>query len=559
MRTTMTASSSASPDGAPRLFLAMTYPLEGEQSNWKREIAEAPEFGRDEPLKRPATVFSPLRHGQRAGPLRFYRCPGDTPLRLRIVNSEIERFRFLSNSEIVVWVPIDGSFESCRRGFVLNDRNGKRIALVGPSIDKEDGGEWPDWSVALNARGIALLKYDGVNEDRLAEDARQGGWPTVWLDDERGAPDHDSEQGWLNPLVVGFRHKEAIRELGDEGSSDVARSIRHAVRHCEYHLVPHAGEGAMRRFVGWSAVANARRSGSEDSILSSLLFPGRKHRWAGPDRTRLAGLAVLDEYGGRFEAVCPPPGRLERWEWHMPAGLDEGRRQVARHIGARMRGLHVVDSDEAIRKDFKWRRRSSSWRKKTVVPLPAVKDGIAVAFKAMSDSQEVGAISPSLVLLIRVLADEATMLGPKAAAELFAPMFESAAVSDVGPGTCDPHATLNAFVEGFFAPASPVLVRLTNWKPVDADSEDEEAFKEKWGHRWIDLFQSNGDGPADTLRAAVGLSANGVSESAVARPGWWSPFWRHCVAGSAAIPFELRWRGTEFRLDESRLDLAVLN
>ena len=314
----------------------------------------------------------------------------------------------------------------------------------------------------------------------------------------------------------------------------------------------------MRRFVGWSAVANIRRRGSEDSILSSLLFPGRKHRRVGPDRRRLAELAVLDEYGGRFVAICSPSGRLERWEWHMPAGLDEGRRQVACHIGSRMRGLQVVDRDDGTREIFGWRRRSSSWRRKEVVTLPAVKDGVDVAFKAMSDSREVGAISPSLVPLARALADQATVLGPKVADELFAPMIESAAVSDVGPGTCDPHATLSAFVEGFFAPASSVLVRMTDWTAVDAGSEDEEAFKEEWGHRWIDLFRSNGDGPTDALRAVVGLSASDVSEFAVARPGWWSSFWRHCVAGSAVIPFELRWRGMEFRLDESKLDMAVL-
>ena len=80
-----------------------------------------------------------------------------------------------------------GLLESCRRGFVLKNRNGKTLARYGPSFYGDDNGGWPDWSTALNARGIALLKHDGKKEDRLAEEACRDKWPTVVLDDDHDA------------------------------------------------------------------------------------------------------------------------------------------------------------------------------------------------------------------------------------------------------------------------------------------------------------------------------------------------------------------------------------
>ena len=562
----LASDSRASSGSAPRLFLAMAYPPEGPEESWGRGIQDPPGFRREaDSDKRPAIVFSPSNPGQTAAPLRVYR-DAEGQIRLRIVDSGASLNSYLPNDAGVVWLPVleGGPFKSCRRGFVLEDVNEETLAVFAPNIDKEGGSGWPDWSTALNARGIALLKFDGMNLDLLAEEAKRDGWPIVQLDDERGPPEHDSEQGWLNPLVVGFRHGETIPGLEDEAESGIARSIRHAVRHHEHHLVPMLGDDTARRFFGWKAVAGARRSGSHDSILTSLFFPSRRHAWARPDASRLANLAALDGFGGHFEAVCDPPGRLNRWEWHMPSQLNEGCRQVARQIGARTRGLQVVESNAESRKVFHWRWDSVPGGQRTIVPLPPVRGRIGRVLESMGNSRAQDAVSSTLGQIAKVLAEEADQLGPKAADALFAPLLEGTLVSDSAAGRWYTQATFTALVEQFFEPASPVLVRLVDLKPVDADEAERMAFEKEWGRQWIDLFQSAGVGAADTLRATVGLFGDDDSESdedsasTVKRSGWSSAFWRHCVAGSAATSFRLRWPSPEFRVDESYLDGAAL-
>lgn len=533
-----------------RLFLAKVVTRDG----WDSGVLPPPRFKQRE-MAAKAFVHSPLRNTLAGRRVALYR--RNEQLRARVTGFDLET-ECLKNQVGVIWIPTQGHFGCCRRGFVLKDRNDRVIAAFGPFDTLPDGG-CRDWGTVLNARGIALLRFEGT---KFEHEATKNAWPAVVLDGGNRTLEHESEEGWLNPLVVEYRRGGPIpglnKHLDAQTASDIDRAIGGAVKNCNWHLVALPGEDAMRRFVGWSAIARTRRKNAVPSRLTSLFYARSGSKDAQPESVRAANLATLDELGGRFECVWKPDGEGTRWRWRQPEGLGAGCTQLAHHLARELALEVVVKADKETPEVFRWNLRAPPARRRGTVPLVKSEgvQGIVARLGAMSEIAGV-ADGPALRLLARALTEEAEMLDPDVARGLFQPLDAAFTRTENGILLLDPHAMFATIETHFFAPKSPVLMPATAVKLINFDTETREDFEKECGSRWIDLFRSPGRGAAETLRAVVGTghaSANGT----IWRDGWWSVLWRHCVAGDHAVPFRLGPPDRGFVLDVSRLGSALL-
>ena len=507
-----------------------------------------------------AIVYSPLSVAHNGLQLALY--PRNGRLHARVLSDKPIKFEVncVGNQQGVIWIPTRGYFGRCRRGFVLKNRDDGVIATFGPRFDEVAGRGWPDWRTVLNARGIALLFCNPLFE----KEATETDWPAVILDEENETPGDDWEEGWINPLVVGYRHGGAIpgmnEDLDRKAANDINRAIAAATKpDREWHLVSLPGEDGMRRFIGWHAIARTRGKDTVASRLTSLFHAGSVSADAKPESVRAADLAALDELEGRFEAVWDPDGKGTQWRWRQPEGLDAARAQLARHL-ARELSLCVVDEPGNDTADvFDWRLRPPPARRRETVLLADAESGqgIAALLCVMSKSGELGSDAPTLRPLASALAQEAETLDPDIAHGLFQPLVDAAFIRSATGLRLDTRVAFATLVKQFFTPKSPVLIPMTEVKLMNLDRATREAFDKDWGGRWIDLFQSPGRGAADTLRAVVG-HRHAAAEETMERDGWWSAFWRHCVLGDHTVQFRLRAADRVFVLDVSRLDRAPL-
>lgn len=561
----------------PRLFIAKFF--RDIENCWPHEVVHPPEPSFRSPDEE-AIVYSPTAPGQCGLPLALYHW-GEGVRSLHVVSpTEVDfNLNLMTNSKTVVWVPVDGAFGDCRDGFVLQDRRGAVKAVFEPCFRDVPPG-WPDWRGVLNARGVALLTHDGDPAWRF-ERARADNWPMVTLgarmikidEDRRNRGEY--EEGWINPLVVGFRGAAAIPNFGVDSkpgrknSTPIHKAISEAVDAGTWQLVPMLDDDATRRFIGWSAVRvishqedqeGESRTGS--SLLASLFFPEKS--------VCLADLAALDMLGGCFKADCEREGGTVQWRWHLPINnLSASDMQLAYHLAQACGLLHApLDKklDKKAAEVFSWRwpeepllragefvpltnaggEERASERLETVIHL--------LESASRKECEALGPDGPMLYPFAAALLVEGRKLVPSLAKRVFEPLSHTLSDHN-GQSLLDVEALFSILVKLFFNPKSAVLARMTALRLVDIEPE---TFEGGWGKRWMDLFQSHGNGPADTLRTLL-YPAGKPSDRATFRYGWWSSFWRHCVARrDEAGPFHLMGEDRVFTLDKSKLGRARL-
>ena len=507
-------------------------------------------------------VHSPLGNKLPSSRLVLYRTNEKLHSRLVRGASDTSRldfkYRFLKNQKGVMWIPTQGHFRCCRHGFVLKGRDDNVIATFGPLFDKGSDGNFLDWGTILNAHGIALLVFRGT---KFESEAAKNAWPVVVLDDsENGVPERESEEGWINPLVVSYSHIGAIpginKELDDKTTNAIDKEIASAIN---WELFPLLGKATMRRFVGWSAISNTIGKNPFNSRLTSLLCAGSFSSIAKSRSAFVADLAALDELGGCFECLWDLDNKVTKWQWCQPEELGAGPAQLARHLACRL-GLEVVlKPDNKTMDVFNWNLRMPPPRRREAVPLEKsdVDQGIVGRLGALSDIGTVVADAPTLQPLACALKEEAEILNPDVARLLFQPLDAAFIPAETGILLLDPRMMFKTIERQFFLPKSPVLIPITAVKLINFDHETREEFEKEFGGRWIDLFRSPGRGAAETLRAIIG-TGNTAAKETIWKDGWWSAFWRHCVVGEQDMQFCLGIPDRKFLLGVSRLDQAPL-
>ena len=583
----------------PRLFVSGAEKIE---DTWPGSVAGTCSAPVNNGKPEDRIVYSPSAPGQHACRLAL-RTHGQRTL--RIVSRKAERLVFsahcVPNGKAAVLVPCRGAFADCRRGFALTTGDGEPVAVFRQRCPAED---WPDWRFALNAiAGLTLLEADGPDDGRDL--------PLISL--HRGGPEFDKNadcEGWINPLVVGYRGSATIGDLKadmdapeNDPLSKLDREIRKATeireaageeRRPPWWVVPFLGDDELRRAVGWAAALRARRehrvsnkrpdspagpdsptgldspagpdSPAEPDSPTGLDSPAGPDSPAEPDSLlaglfgsgrNLAELAALDSFGGAFRGARRAAGAApagSEWRWRPPPKLDPGHDQLARHLARRL-GMAVEPESGPLDGDcWKWRRKE--WPSRRVMQrLPRASAVIA----AMAAAGDLGPDTPTLKALAQTLRSlaEACELDDDYANRLSKPLCRAVIHSrPAGDRLIDGREAFSIVVEKFLTPRSPIAVDAADPTLLTLRNIDRGAFERCWANRWIDLYASPGAGPAATVREFVRASRP-VERCATGANGWYGVFWRHCVAGRDDVCFVLKAR--PFELDRSRLDDAVLD
>lgn len=577
----------------PRLFIAGIN--RGEQT-WGKGVCRPPEFDAGGPLHEKAIVYSPFHPSQCALKLalRELSLPQGTQLTMYVVSSRSEppnivdpRTSALVDDSGTLLIPISGEFANCRNGFLLVDRNRAPIVAFQPPFSSmhhfawpgspDSWKYWPDWRVALNLRQLALVRTIAPPDTGI-DKARENRWPEVVLEDLPYEEAPKDKIGWANPLAVGYREDAGVGDADESmkptntSGSDICRAISEAIDNGSWWLIPMLSKDAVRRLVGWNAVWGRL---SDRSLLASLFTKGNAMATENSHFAGMADLAGLDSLKGCFEAVHEHGRPIGRWLWHLPAETDLGAMQLARHLTKNLELTICAPLAEESRV-LHWRRRHRWPRGKLFLVEGAsgeqkVVDHLAAVSSMISSKADLGPDGPTLKKLILPLKDEAKRFDRHVGDCVFTNgilepllnvMFNDRPVGSDGNHLYN-GGTISILARFFFTPESRVLVRMTALRTKNMDCKK---FDERWNAWRMDLFQSPGGGPAETLRAAIEhLPWPGEEERKTEREGvyretreergaWWSSFWRYCVVGKRDVSFVLWRREQIFRLDRSTLD-----